>query len=472
MATLAVFTVKTLHRHQGRHFTYGGFGDYLRAIAPYFDRTILVAHVAAKPPGHGFYELDDPRVEIAPLPETRGEAQVLRAMPAMIRQAHRVVPRADVVHARMPDYTGVIGSLVARRYRVPCFHQIIADWSEEAKRTSPWRKGGLGLLLKMHLHLYDWIERRVSAGQLVFAQGRSCHAKHARRAAAHLAVSSAHRASDVRAGRPRFTSPPWRILNVARLTQVKNQALLLRGLAELRRRGQPWELTLVGDGPHRGPLEATARKLGLDGVVEFAGMVEHGPSLWEEYDRADVFALTSRSEGTPKVLLEAMARGLPVVASDVSGVPTVVTHEANGLLFREGDVFALAASLTRMREAGDMRLRLVEAGLAAAGATTVESVTAAMMEIVFARWPHLRASSSPGSMRDRGGVGRSPGGGGEALGEANGFSAQRIEACGEVGIAIADRTRGCDDGGDPLLEELARRGRVGGGGVVGGGEVP
>jgi glycosyltransferase involved in cell wall biosynthesis len=99
---------------------------------------------------------------------------------------------------------------------------------------------------------------------------------------------------------------------------------------------------LVGDGPMRGELERLAAGLGVGETVHFAGYQDRP----EQFLRLmDVFALTSRMEGLPLAILEAWAAGLPVVASSVGGVPDLIDHGRNGLLFPSGDEAALTDQL-------------------------------------------------------------------------------------------------------------------------------
>jgi glycosyltransferase involved in cell wall biosynthesis len=244
--------------------------------------------------------------------------------------------------------------------------------------------------MKAHLRLYDVAERLVCRGGLVFAQGESCYRKHAGAADAHLVMSASHRETDVRPPRDCFRERPFRILHVGRLESVKNQGLLLQALALL---GAGWHLTIVGDGPRRSELVNLAGALGVSDQVSFPGLVRHGPALWEYFDGADVFALSSRSEGTPKVLLEAMARGVPVVATRVSGVPTLVDHEMTGLLYADNDVHGLVAALKRFSADFDLRQSIVNRASEFASAHTVERETARMMNEVFRKWPHLARGS-------------------------------------------------------------------------------
>lgn len=142
---------------------------------------------------------------------------------------------------------------------------------------------------------------------------------------------------------------------VGRLTEIKRHDVLLRAFAAVRERIPAARLLIVGDGQLREQLEALSRELGVAPAVHFAGYRASA----EEYFRVlDVFALTSRSEGTPLAVLEACASGVPVVASAVGGLPDIVTHGRTGLLFPAGDVAALAGTLAGLLADPQARERL------------------------------------------------------------------------------------------------------------------
>ena len=134
--------------------------------------------------------------------------------------------------------------------------------------------------------------------------------------------------------------PLW--VCAGRLEEQKGQDVLLDALAEVRRRGLGFVAVLAGDGSLRGAFEARARALGLEASVHFPGQVEDlGPLL----TAADAVVLPSRWEGLPLVLLEALARARPVVASAVGGVPEVVVDGEQARLVPPGDPQALAEVL-------------------------------------------------------------------------------------------------------------------------------
>lgn len=134
---------------------------------------------------------------------------------------------------------------------------------------------------------------------------------------------------------------------VARHVRVKNLGLLLEACAALRARAVDFRCVMVGDGPCRQELEAMRESLGLEKVVEFVGVAEHG-QVREWWQQASVAVLTSQNEGTPVCLMEAAACGVPAVATAVGGIPELVEDGVTGLLVPPGDAQALATALQRL----------------------------------------------------------------------------------------------------------------------------
>jgi glycosyltransferase involved in cell wall biosynthesis len=128
---------------------------------------------------------------------------------------------------------------------------------------------------------------------------------------------------------------PAQILNVGRLTPVKGQLLLIDLAKALRERGRSFELTIVGDGPQSGALERAISGAGLNGHIRLAGALGQD-RVAELYAQADLFVLPSFLEGIPVVAMEAMAAGVPVVATRVAGIPELVEDRRSGRLVTPG----------------------------------------------------------------------------------------------------------------------------------------
>ena len=134
------------------------------------------------------------------------------------------------------------------------------------------------------------------------------------------------------------------VLAIGRLSKEKAYPDLVAAIAELRRSHPelPVRLIILGEGPERSTIEAAIRSAGLERGVSLPG---HIRDVSPYYEVADVFAISSLSEGSPNVLLEAMAAGVPVVASAVGGIPEIVTDQQQALLVRPRDPRALADAL-------------------------------------------------------------------------------------------------------------------------------
>lgn len=137
---------------------------------------------------------------------------------------------------------------------------------------------------------------------------------------------------------------PLVLLAVGRLQPVKDHAFLVRACAELRARGVWFECSIAGDGPERRHLESLIRKHALESRVTLLGHVAR-QQMNSLYNRADVVVLTSRSEGLPLVLMEAMAKGKIVLAPAITGIPELVIERKTGYLYEPGSVADFVARL-------------------------------------------------------------------------------------------------------------------------------
>jgi colanic acid/amylovoran biosynthesis glycosyltransferase len=127
------------------------------------------------------------------------------------------------------------------------------------------------------------------------------------------------------------------ILAVGRLHPVKDHAFLIRACGVLKNRGMPLACAIAGDGRERESLEMLIRDLNLGCDIRLVGHLAR-QDLEPYYAAADLVVLTSRSEGIPLVLMEAMARGKPVLAPAITGIPELVLDGINGFLYRPGSL--------------------------------------------------------------------------------------------------------------------------------------
>jgi glycosyltransferase involved in cell wall biosynthesis len=149
---------------------------------------------------------------------------------------------------------------------------------------------------------------------------------------------------------PKAADGPTTVLFVGRFHRQKNLPFFLQQMARLRAAApQGWRLALAGDGEERPSLEACVRHLGLTDITTWHGWQEDKARLLDLYRQADVVVNPSLYEGMPNVVLEAMACGLPVVASAVPGNNSLVRAGETGFLFALNDADALCAALQEIR---------------------------------------------------------------------------------------------------------------------------
>jgi glycosyltransferase involved in cell wall biosynthesis len=189
----------------------------------------------------------------------------------------------------------------------------------------------------------------------------------------YLAAQTRHAATDEerRAARERWGIAPdaYVITAVGRLSTEKRFDLYLETCAALAARLPDATFLLVGGGKQEAVLKALAGQLGLDGRLIFTGLTREMDSV---YAATDLVMLTSDTEGTPHVLLEAMGSDIPIVSTAVGGIPEFVTSEEHGLLVPPGDSAALADAAVRIHDDPALRAHLIAGGRTVAGQFTVE----------------------------------------------------------------------------------------------------
>ena len=146
----------------------------------------------------------------------------------------------------------------------------------------------------------------------------------------------------------------FNVLHVGRFMDVKNHELLLRSFAQFVKKHPDTKLQLLGDGELREKMEHLAAELGIAEFVQFAGLQSN---VYPWLHKADVFILPSKFEGMPMTLIEAMGTGLPIIASNVGGIPDMLTDKEDALLIKPKEEDILEA-LEMIYSDGEKRKQL------------------------------------------------------------------------------------------------------------------
>jgi glycosyltransferase involved in cell wall biosynthesis len=170
------------------------------------------------------------------------------------------------------------------------------------------------------------------------------------------------------------------VISVGRLSREKGHLDLVNAMGILQAQNglSNVRVLVVGEGPDRALLERRIEELKLKGIVQLVG---HHADPRAFYALADLLVLPSHSEGSPNVLLEALAAGIPIVATAVGGVPEIVTDHVNALLVPQGDLNRLAAGIASLLRDSNLRLRLSQQGLAALERFTPEAYCESILNL-------------------------------------------------------------------------------------------
>jgi len=167
-----------------------------------------------------------------------------------------------------------------------------------------------------------------------------------------------------------------RILYIGFVRPEKGLEYLIEAVSMLNL-DRPWELVIAGRtkqwyAEYCDRLDRLVERLGLKDRIGWRGYIPYGPEMFQCFREADIFVLPTLSEGTPRVLVEARANSLPIVSTNVGGIPTSMTNGLDGLLVPPKDAGALARAIERIVSDGHLRRDLIHNGLISARAMTVD----------------------------------------------------------------------------------------------------
>jgi len=386
----------------------GSFGRYVDSLAPYFDEIVLSVPVFDVPPASGS-RLRAANVRLAPLPYFPGPRQFYPMLPLHYGRLRAWVGQCDVIHLRVPTPAAIFAFCLARAQRKPVFLLVVGDYRALLPYL-PYR-GVKKALFGAYVAFEEWALRYMTTRALTFANGAALREKHEKQSTSAKATADKGATvfetktttlslQDIASRGDTCVTAPIRLLTVSRIDPRKGLRVLPEAVAALVAAGHDVTLDLVGPtigqigDEERDRIASEARRLNVGERVTIKGPVPLD-QLMPLYQQYDAFVLpTQPGEGIPRVLLEAMAAGLPVVTTNVSGIASLIRHEENGLLMADSSAGAVAAAVRRLVAEPALRQRLIAGGYETARAHTLERQAASMMDVV-SRELHLTLAGVP-----------------------------------------------------------------------------
>lgn len=357
-------------------------GRVAEALAKHYEKVYVCARVVqGAPPAPFDAPLNAPNLELVAQPSWGTTAGSLIHLFGISRAYMRTCRRADVLFVRGGcPYTALLYFCAAVCHKPIC-HWIVSD-SVTLLRTHTRRGPVLDTfawLYALQDRMFTRLGRWVTNGTLI-CNGREVARAHASPRTIEI-VSSTIRESEFFSRTDTCLGPVVRILFVGFLRPEKGIEYLLDAVSQLNA-AVPWELDIVG--PRQFPdyckkVDDVAAARGIRGRIRWIGYVPNGKPLFDRMRAADLLVLPTLSEGTPHVLVEARANGLPCISTTAGGVPTTVTDGYDALLVPPKDARALVQAIERVIGDPELRRALIRNGLLAARKQTLDRFIATVV---------------------------------------------------------------------------------------------
>ena len=300
-------------------------GHWQEGLSVFGEVTVLARVIAAqaRPLDQAGFPAE---VQVGAFPHYVGPAAALRHFGGLMQTAQHWARQQCWFILRGPGFLSILLWFWLRRYGKPFAVEVLGDADEAFRHVQhPLRRVWRILFAGMTRILCR------QAAAVMYVSPLLANLYPAPPDAVTAVVSDVRLTDQVFSGARTFTSglAPLKIINVGNMEQpYKGHDILLGALAICHQAGLAFKATLVGDGRLRPVYERLTQQLGLHDRVTFTGAIPWGESLFSLLDESDLFVLSSLTEGLPKALLEAMARGLPAIGTAVGGIPELLPPEA------------------------------------------------------------------------------------------------------------------------------------------------
>jgi glycosyltransferase involved in cell wall biosynthesis len=371
--------------HEGEWWTYEPFVLEMNVWHELFDEFVVVAPLDQGPPPKFWAPYKNSGgIKVIPYRRDQGsgmnqEATRLSEIPRMLYALTKAALSSDAFHLRSPSSISLLASLVLPLLQQKLCAKFAGQWTgypgeprsvrwQRAILKSKWWRGLVtvyGEWPDQPTHVIPFFTSVLNARQSARAVAAA-----KKRAAAELSNRN------------------LRLLFVGRLSKSKNVHAIIAAISQLKAEGMTIECDIVGDGPEREAMEKQVAESQLQAQVSFAGGVDFDGVL-DFYERADVLALISETEGWPKAIAEAMAFGLVCVGSDRGLVPWMLgigLPEIRGLVIQPGDASALAAALRQIAAEPAEYFQLGQRAATWSANYSLEGLREALRELLSKSW--------------------------------------------------------------------------------------
>lgn len=341
---LTIFTHKEVYNSKkvvGQYETSGGFPYQIKHMSKLFSNTTLICTLRESKVNKDFEQVKGKNLKVIALPEPlfRGHMRHLFLIFWVTKYFwtfHRKIKRTDCVHALVPGDIGLVGLLLTLFYKKPIFIRHCGTWGN---KTTIADKFLYWLMLKI-----------AKKNNVIMATGGGELPPEKNNKDIKWIFSTSINSSEwvkLKQAKPWVNGEKLKLITVARLTKEKNIHSIIKSLPIIRKSYNEIELDIIGDGPEMNQLKLFVSNQKLEKHVRLLGQLEHSKII-DKLSNSHLFVFpTNTKEGFPKALLEAMACGLPSIASRVSVIPFLIEDEC-GWVLNETNEVAISEAVIHM----------------------------------------------------------------------------------------------------------------------------
>jgi glycosyltransferase involved in cell wall biosynthesis len=372
----------------GKHYsTDEAFVKFVTSFGRYFEKIVFCDPVKEERKTQA-YILDPMETEVCPLPYFGTYAfwkNLLVIYPKIYRVIRDNIQHWDIIWLPGPHPVALLFTYICLIKRKPFFQVVRANLMEQVRH----RNEGIKMYCAVAVAaLLEYVSQRLARKCLTFTVGKEMYKKYERKGGhvcqTAISLVSEREIEDTPRTKSFELHKPVRLLSVGRLDREKGLHFLIEAVEELileKRLGVV--LQIAGKGlrvEEERRLRRAVKKRKLTRCIRFMGYAPHGPKLFKLYRESDIFVLPSLSgEGFPQTLFEAMACGVPIIATKVAGIPNVIENGENGLLVEPASPSGICEAVQRIVGDPELRMRLATNGVATVRNHTLEAERDRMM---------------------------------------------------------------------------------------------
>ena len=374
ISELVVFYGMSFYKTDEGYFCNGAFGRYVDLLSEKYDKLFLVVPVIEDKliNFNNYYKIHSKKIIIQGLSYYSGYISALIKNKKIKNDIKKMsIYWKSPVYIRHPNPFTKYVYCLAKKKNLPIVLHLVGDTNAVINKGTKY-KGVIKFFAISYLKYHDYTIKKIIKNNYTLVNGNGLRRFYSsdNDKIKEIRTSSFFQ-SEVCSKIKQLNTNPVKLLYVGYLRHEKGLDYLIEAIVDLKKTMNV-ELTIVGVGDYSDHLKEKINNLNLFENIKFKGHVELGEKLFSIYQDHDIFILPSISEGTPRVLLEAMCNGLPVIATNVGGIPYTIKNKKNGILIESKSSKSIVDAIKLLINDDILRKTIVKNGYSFALNNTLE----------------------------------------------------------------------------------------------------